>query len=818
MNDNETEIGVEALKVPPSQLRRRTEPHDLGFATTAELQPITSLIGQDRALAAIRFGIGIEQPAFNLFVLGPPGTGKTTALRSFLDAKASSAPTPQDWVYVNNFETTHKPKALGLPAGRGLELRNAMIGIIDDLRAAIPALFEGDDYQSRRRAIDDDFRELSQESFDALNKRAEAEDLAILRTPMGFAVAPIHEGGVIKPEVFTELPEAERDAIQEKIEAIQSELAKLLEETPVWQKTHRQRIRELNEEMAGATVHSALVDTNQQFAEIAGVQEFLGAVENDLVRNVALFLGDGMEDMAPVPSQLETVRDDRYRRYMVNVLVSQDDASDGGAPIIEENNPTLGNLLGRIERIAQMGALVTDFLLIKSGALHRANGGYLLLDARKVLLSPFAWEALKRMLKSGEIAIESPADELGLVSTISLEPERIPLRLKVILFGDRRLYYLLAAADPEFSELFKVAADFDETVDRESENVLAFARLLASIIKEHKLRPVDAGGVARMVDEGARIADDSEKLTLRIDALENILCEADYRAGEEGRDIISSEDIAGAVREQIHRVDRLREKAQESIGRGIVLIDTDGAQVGQVNGLSVLSLGNFAFGRPSRITARTRLGTGRLIDIEREVELGGPLHSKGVLILRGFLEGRYAHEVPLSLSASLVFEQSYGGVDGDSASSAELYALLSSLADVPIRQGIAVTGSVNQHGDVQAIGGVNEKIEGFFDICKHRGLSGQQGVIIPRSNVVHLMLREDVVEAVEAGRFSVHAVSTIDEGIEILTGISAGTREASGGFPAQSINQLVESRLVEFAEARRRFAARATTDDGATTS
>ena len=808
MDENTSSDHGAALQVSPEKLRQRTAGESLGFATTADLEPLTGLIGQERALAAIEFGIGMDEPSFNMFVLGPPGTGKTTALRSFLEAKASASASPHDWVYVNNFDVAHKPKAIGLPTGRGSELRDGMVQVIDDLRTAIPALFEGDDYQSRRRAIDDDFRERSQDSFEALSKQAEAEGLTILKTPAGFAVAPTHEGAVIKPEVFAKLPEAERQAIEAKIEVLQGELTKILEEAPRWQKSHRERIRELNEEMAEATVREALTDIARRFADIEPVQTHLKDVERDLIENVALFLTDGMDEQQPVPSQVDTLRDARFRRYMVNALVSARDNGLQGAPIVDEDHPTLGNLLGRIERIAQMGALVTDFLLIKPGALHQANGGYLLLDARKALLAPLAWEALKRTLRSGEIAIESPADELGLVSTVSLEPERIPLKIKVILFGDRQLYYMLAGADPEFSRLFKVAADFDETLDRQNENVRDYARLLASIVVRHKTMPIDASGVARMIDEGARIADDNEKLTLRIDALADIVREANYWAEHRGSSVIAEPDISRAVREQIHRQDRLREKSHESIGRDIVLIDTDGAAVGQVNGLSVLSLGQFAFGRPTRITARTRMGAGRLIDIEREVELGGPLHSKGVMILRGFLEGRYAHDVPLSLSASLVFEQSYGGVDGDSASSTELYALLSSLSGIPLKQGIAVTGSVNQHGRVQAIGGANEKIEGFFDVCKRKGLTGHQGVIIPQSNVLHLMLREDVVEAVEAGKFAIYAVSSVDEGMQVLTGREAGERGVDGRFAEGTINHAVETQLIEFAEARRRFGAK----------
>jgi lon-related putative ATP-dependent protease len=452
-----------------------------------------------------------------------------------------------------------------------------------------------------------------------------------------------------------------------------------------------------------------------------------------------------------------------------------------------------------------MGALLTDFLLIKTGALHKANGGYLLADARKLVMSPFAWESLKRALKSGEIRIEQPAELSGLVATQSLEPEPIPLDVKVILFGDRELYYLLAKADPEFPLLFKVQADFDDSIARSAENDLAYARLVASIVAEHCLKPVEAGGVAELIEEGARMAADRDKLTIEIGRIADIVCEADYWAGQGGRGSITREDVKRAVAERIQRADRLRDRSQETMQRGIVLIDTEGEKTGQVNGLSVLDLGGFSFGRPSRITARVRMGQGRVTDIEREVELGGPLHSKGVMILWGFLAGRYAEHVPLAMAATLVFEQSYGGVDGDSASLAEAFAVLSALAEAPMRQSIAVTGSINQWGDVQAIGGVNEKIEGFFDICRARGLDGSQGVLIPHANRQHLMLREDVVAAVAGGQFAVHAVSTIDQGIEIVTGLAAGSRGSDGRYPEATLNRRVEDRLVQFAERARAF-------------
>jgi lon-related putative ATP-dependent protease len=793
--------------VPADQLRSRCDPKALGFATTDELEPSTSMVGQTRALEAIKFGTNIGDPGFNLFVLGPTGAGKTYAVRTLLEPKAAGEEPPCDWVYVNNFDKPYQPVAIPLPRMRAQRLSKAMVQVIDELRSGIPGIFEAEEYQRRRRAIDEQFRAAQEEALEDLNKKAEAQDIAVLKTPAGFAMAPAPDGKVLKPEAFHELPKKERMEIEKKIESLQGEMQAVLQQMPRLAKEARDAVRELNEEHAEVAVRQVLTDVQQEFTDVKQVQDYLKAAEQDLIRNIGLFVADvGEQQQQQLVSQsVDSSRDVRFRRYMVNILVSADSDEGSGAPIIEEDNPTLGNLIGRIEHIPQMGALITDFLLIKPGALHRANGGYLLLDARKMLLAPYAWEALKRSLKSQEISIESPTEQLGMISTVTLQPERIPLNVKVVLFGDPMLYYLLSAQDPDFPQLFKVAADFDDTMDRTSDSSESYAGLVASIAQGHDLKPVDAEGVARLIDEGARLAQDSQKLTLRIEALSDILREANYWAGEAKHAVIGEADVSRAIEERIRRSDRLREKTQESIERGIVLVSTEGTSVGQINGLSVQALGNFAYGRPNRITARVRTGSGRLVDIEREVALGGPLHSKGVMILRGFLEGRYVDEVPMALSASLVFEQSYGGVDGDSASSAELYALLSALAEAPIKQSLAVTGSVNQHGQVQAIGGVNEKIEGFYDICKARGLTGEQGVIIPESNVVHLMLRPDVVEAVKKGSFTIYAVETIDQGIEILTGIPAGERQDDGEFPEGSINRLVEERLMGFAISRREF-------------
>jgi lon-related putative ATP-dependent protease len=575
---------------------------------------------------------------------------------------------------------------------------------------------------------------------------------------------------------------------------------------PQWDRERRAKVKELNQEVGMFAVGHFIEELRRTYLDLPAVLAYVTSVQQDVIDNLDEFLG--MTDTPPAaPAEASPpqppVRASFFRRYRVNVVVDHSGAT--GAPVIYEDHPAVQNLVGRIEHMAQMGTLVTDFNLIKAGALYRANGGYLILDARKVLLQPFAWEELKRALRSREIRIEVLGQTLSLVSTVSLEPEPIPLDVKVILLGERLLYYTLYQADPDFGELFKVAADFEDQMDRTSDNHLLYARMIGTIARQEGIRPLDRAGVARVIEQSARLAGDADKLSTHVHTVADLLREADYWAGEAQHPVIDATDVQHAIDAQIRRLDRVRERIQEEIQRGTILIDTQGAAVGQVNGLSVLSMGQFAFGRPSRITARVRLGRGEVVDIEREVALGGPIHSKGVLILSAYLGARYASDRPLSLSASLVFEQSYSGVEGDSASSAELYALLSALADLPVKQGLAVTGSVNQRGQVQAIGGVNEKIEGFFDTCRAQGLTGEQGVLIPASNVKHLMLRHDVVAAVAAGQFQVYAVETIDQGIELLTGVPAGERDNAGAFPAGSVNQRVEARLVELAEKRLAF-------------
>ena len=799
---------ADAAPLASDKLYRIADLSTLSFATTADLEPVEGLVGQQRALDAITVSTGISRQGFNLFAIGHTGALTRKAVETVLKAAAEDRPAPSDWVYVNNFKEPHKPIAIDLPGGRAPQFRDAMHQLIDDLKTALPAVFQSEEYQTRRGAIDETFHKKQAEAFTALQEKAKARNIVVLRTPMGFALVPSRDGEAIPPAEFNALPEDQREAIQQTIAELEKDLEKIIHQIPGWEKERRDKIRRINAETAQIAVEPPIAEVRKQVEDLPRVLGHLDTVRADLVDNIGVFIGADGEG-----GEGEAMPGGPFDRYEVNVLVSQADG-DGQAPVIEELHPTLPNLTGRIEHLSRQGVLVTNFRLIKAGAMHRANGGYLLLDARSVLTEAFSWSALKRALHRREIVIEDVSRLVGLTSTISLEPDPIPLDLKVVLFGDRRLYYLLSMLDPEMSEHFKVVADFEDDFDRSPENEAMLARFVASILRGEDLKPMDADGVALVLEHAARLADNSGKLTLMIDRLRDILAEADFWAEKAGRKAIARDDVRKALDEWIRRSSRLRDRAQEQILDKVALIDTDGARVGQINGLSVLSLGGFAFGRPTRITCQVRPGTGKVVDIEREVELGGPIHSKGVLILSGFLAGRFALDTPMSLSASLVFEQSYGGVEGDSASSTELYALLSAIAELPLRQGFAVTGSVNQLGDVQAIGGVNEKIEGFFDICKARGLTGEQGVLIPDANVRHLMLRDDVIEACKAGTFAIYPIRRIEQGIALLTGRPAGERGPDGSYPEGSVYAAVESRLQAFADIRRSFG-KGTGGDGA---
>ncbi|MCB1472547.1 MAG: AAA family ATPase [Rhodobiaceae bacterium] len=788
------------------QLRSQTPPDSLPKAPGEALH---GLIGQERANRAIRLATEMRPEGFNVFVCGESGSGRHSGTLEILRERATRETPPDEWVYVNNFKAPDKPQAIRLPGGMAARFRDAMGEMVADLSAAIPTLFESDEYKARRGAIDQEAEDAQEADFEAVTKAAQAKSIVLMRTPVGFAFAPRKGDEIIKPDEFEKLPEAEKERIQDDIDTLQEQLKGVLSSLPRLEKKRRDQVRQLNQDMASGVVRVEIDDVRSEFKAFPEISAFLDALGEDVVANFEIFLEKAAEaqDAAVPVSPQKADEDPKLRRYGVNIVVGgNSDGETGGAPVVNEPNPTFQNLIGRVEHISQMGALVTDFMLIKPGALHKANGGYLVLNARDLLMQPGSWDALKRALRSGEIRMGSLAEQYSLVSTVSLEPDAIPLKVKVVLIGDRMLYYMLHALDPDFGELFKVQADFDEAFDRTPKATAAYANLIDSLAARESMKPLARAAVARLIDEAARQAEDAEKLSLRVGVIGDILREADHWAGSEDAGEIGVAHIERAITERQRRSGRIRERAIEAIARGIMLVDVDGEKTGQVNGLSVLQLGETSFGKPSRITARVRVGAGKVIDIEREVELGGALHSKGVLILSGFLAARYAPDKPMSLSASLVFEQSYGGVDGDSASSAELYALLSALAEAPIRQDLAVTGSVNQFGEVQAIGGVNEKIEGFFDVCMARGLTGRQGVLIPKSNIKHLMLRPDVVEACCNGEFAVYPVSSIDEGIALLTGVPAGELQADGRFPPDSINARVEARLEAFASSRRAFA------------
>ncbi len=783
------------------QLCRRCDPLRLGFETTNDLPDLDDALGQSRAIEAIRFGAGMERAGYNLFAMGPEGVGRHTAVRRFLEQQAASQPVPGEWCYVNNFESPHRPRALQFPAGLARKFASDMARLVEDLRSGIPAAFETDEYRTRRQEIEAEFGERQEAGVRAVDERARKEGIGLLRTPAGVGFAPMRNDEVMTPQDFHLLPEEEQKRLEQAISELQKELEAVLHEMPKWRREALRKLRELNREVISVVVNSQIDELVSEYQSLPHVRDYLRSVQEDVLDHAEHFQKpkEGEQPMffgMPIPQR--DAGESALQRYQVNVLI--DHAGRAGAPVIYEDNPTHGNLVGRIEHESQMGALVTDFTMIKPGALHRATAGYLILDAIKVLSNPLAWDAMKRALRASEVRIESLGQALSLISTSSLEPEPIPLQLKVVLVGQRMLYYLLHTYDPEFGELFKVQVDFEEDMERNGESDLQYARLLATLARKEKLKPFDRTAVPRIIEFGSRAAGDAEKLSVHAQDLVDLLCESDYWAGKEGRTVVTVADVQRALEVKERRADRVRARLQEQVLRGTVLIDSGGRRAGQINGLSVMQLGRFSFGMPHRITARVRMGSGKVIDIEREAQLGGPIHSKGVLILSGFLAGRYAISQPLSLSASLVFEQSYGGVEGDSAASAELYALLSALADAPIRQSLAVTGSVNQHGDVQAIGGASEKIEGFFEVCRARGLNGEQGVLIPASNVKHLALREDVVKAVAAGQFHIYPVATVDQGIEILTGVPAGERDASGQYPIGTVNYLVERRLAQFAE------------------
>ena len=789
---------IKGLK--PDDLYNHCDLSQFRFKTTADIEPLEQPLGQKRALEAIEFGVDIEEHGFNLFVHGVSGLGKQELIEQILAKRADQEPCGFDWCYVNNFDNPQKPRVLKLPAGMGQKLRKDMESLVEDLLMSLPSSFQSEEYNNRRQEIEDDLNARQDQAFRKLSEDAEKQGIDIMHAPRGYTLGPIVDGKLMDPKEYEKLPKAEKNRIEKLIADIQLNLQAMIRELPLLQREHHQRVKALNQEITEHTVEQMIAWIENNYRDQPEIIAYLAKVKKNAIENAGAFLpSDGMQGVEYASSRVQ-----EFHEYSVNVIV--DNEGNLAAPIIFEDNPTYQNLIGHVEYVSQMGALMTDFSLIKPGALHRANGGYLIIDARKLLSRIFAWEGLKRVLKAREIKIQSLEQVLSLASNVSLEPEFIEFGAKVILTGEPILYYLLNEYDEEFGQLFKVAADFSQTTERDDESLQYYARLIAAIQSRNQAKAVDKAGVGRLIEEASRVAEDGEKLSLHIEGLRDLLREANYWAGKKQRNVIGLQDIDQALEKRRFRQDKYPELLQQQVTRGIKLIDTDGSRVAQVNALSVLQVGDYRFGQPSRITATARLGRGGIIDIEREAKLGGEIHSKGVMILSAYLANRYAADQPLPLAASLVFEQSYGQVDGDSASAAELCVLLSALGNIALDQSMAVTGSMNQLGEVQAIGGVNEKIEGFFDICLARGLTSRQGVIIPATNQVHLMLRDDIRKAVADGLFSIYCAANVEDVMEVLSGQPRGKRNAGGGFSKNSFNYRVQQRIAKLQKLQKQFA------------
>ena len=787
-------MSVADHELASEQLRKRSDPEQFSFETTADVSPLEEIIGQERAVRAIRFGLDIQSPGYNVFVAGLSGTGKGSIVRRFLTKLSADEPVPDDVVYVHNFEDPDSPRALFLPAGKGHRLRDASAELIEDLHEQVPKAFEGKDYEEQRRRTAESHQERKQELLDQLEGLARERGFELKSTPMGFRTVPILDGKALTQEEYEALKEEPRSELDEQMERLEKEVREVMAEVKAVDQTMKEQLRDLNQQVAMNVLGTLMVDLKRTYAEYPSVSEYLQEVQKDIVDNIEHFR-ETEEQPMPIPGLRLPRHEPDFSRYKVNVVV--DNSHTEGAPVVFETNPTFTNLVGRIERRAQFGALLTDFTMIRAGSLAKANGGYLVLNVEDMLRNPHVYEALKRAIRDREIRIEDLSERYGLFATQTLNPEPIPLKTKVILLGNPMWYQLLFAYDEDFAKIFKVKADFDHQTDREEHRIMQMAAFVARFVEEEGLRHMDRTAFAALIEQASRMVEDQEKLSLRFSELTDLMRESAYWAEQDDVEFVSASHVERAVEEQEFRAGLVKDRVQELIRRNVLLVDTDGEVVGQVNGLAVHMMGHYAFGRPSRITANVYLGRAGVVNIERRAGLSHSTHDKGVLILSGFLGERFAQERPMSMSAAITFEQSYGEIAGDSASSTELYCLLSALSGVPIKQGIAVTGSVNQKGEVQAIGGVNHKIEGFFDVCKQRGLNGEQGVMIPASNVQHLMLRLDVVEAVANGDFHVWAVSHVDEGIEVLTGVPAGAPKEGGGWEGGSINELVDDRLEE---------------------
>lgn len=762
-------------KLSPKDLCETCDPSAFDFITTEELEPPSGIIGQERAVRAMEFGLRIEKKGYNIFVVGPKGTGKTTYTRSAVSRIAREKPVPDDILYVYNFAKPEKPRAIFLPAGKGSEFAKDMEKLVEEVRREIARVFDDEKFESQRQELVEKYQKMSVELLEKLERQAREEGLSIQRTPQGLMTIPLKDGRPMNQEEYDALTEEEKKILDEKSRAVQSRIDETLRKMRALDRSLREEISELEKNAALAAVGPYFEEITAKYAQFESIMEYLKAVKDDVIKNLPTIRQcDGskgeLQEVATISSNAAP-KEDFFVRYKVNLFV--DNRNTEGAPVVFETNPTYYNLFGKIEGKAFFGTVVTDFTLIKSGAIHRARGGYLVLQAEDLFKDPLAWDTLKRTLKNGEARVENIGEQYRTVPTITLKPEPIPLDVKVIIIGTPYIYYLLNDLDDDFRKLFKIKVDFDVEMDRNWENMRRYASVICNICREENLPPFEPSAVAKIIDYSSRLAGDRKKLSTRFNEIAEIIYEAGTWATLEGAEKVSGKHVEKAIEEKVYRVNSIEEKLLSMIERGEIIIDTEGRKVGQINGLSVLDIGDHVFGQPSRITARTFLGDAGVINIEREAKLSGRIHDKAVMILSGYLGEKYSKEIPLSVTASITFEQNYGGVEGDSATCAELLALLSSISGIPLRQDVAVTGSLDQHGNVQPVGGVTEKVEGFYHACKIKGLTGSQGVVIPAKNVDNLMLKREVVEAVREGKFHIYTAETVDDVIELMTGLSA---------------------------------------------
>jgi len=783
------------------QLRKTFDAKKLGITSTKDIKPIEGIIGQDRAVSSLKFGLEIHNEGFNVYLAGPPGIGKMSAVVPFVKKLAKKQKPQSDWCYLNNFKDPYHPINCKFIPGKGKEFQKDMKQLINHVKEELPRVFESDEYNEKKEEVISGIKKKQESLSKSLNEEASKKGFSIQATSLGMLILPVKEGKPLNNEDLQQLPEKEQKEIEDKRNEIKEKFNQIGKELRKLEREKQNKLKELDRKVALNVVEGMINDISEKHQDNKTVKNYLKDVQEDIIDSIDAFKTDKSQEQNISPkldAQVQYAKQMLFRKYQVNILV--DNSKKEGAPVVVELNPSYNNLFGRIEKEMTMGALNTDFTMIRSGAIHKANGGYLILPIEDVLKNPLSWESLKRMLRSHEIRIEEPGELMGFLSTKSLRPQPIPLDLKIILVGRALYYQLLHMYDKDFPELFKVKADFDTSMFITDKRIKDFLSFLAKFCDKENLLCMNSGAITRVMEHALRLTDDQEKLSTHFGAIADIIRESNYWASKDKNKQIERKHVEKAIDQKIYRSNLIEEKVREMIERDFILIDTKGEKIGQVNGLSVLSLGDYMFGKPSRITANVAPGKEGIIDIEREVKLGGPIHSKGVLILNGYLSKKYAQTKPLTLSAHLVFEQSYSGVEGDSASSTELYALLSALSGLPIRQDIAVTGSVNQNGEVQAIGGVNEKIEGFYQVCKAKGLNDKQGVIIPASNQKNLMLKQEVVDKVKQGKFHIWPVKNIEEGIELLTGTKAGKPDKKGNYPEKSINWYVQNRLESFTQ------------------